>query len=119
MSSGIALTDEDRQPWLEAISEMLKQNSESMVVACSALRAQYREILDSAGEVTFVYLHGTRETLLSRLKSRSKSSDHFMPSSLLDNQLETLEPPNLESKTITVSIELPISTIIDNVLSEL
>lgn len=88
MSHGIPLTDEDRWPWLAIVGKKLSQ-SNSVVIACSALKVAYRqEILKSAPDALFVHLHGSRELLHRRMNSRS---DHFMPASLLDSQLGTLE----------------------------
>ena len=88
MSQGIALTDEDRWPWLEIVGKKLSQ-PKSVVIACSALKVAYREeILKSSPDALFVHLHGSRELLHRRMNSRS---DHFMPASLLDSQLATLE----------------------------
>lgn len=119
MASGLPLNDFDRQPWLEKLTDVIKNTEGSSVTACSALKQQYRDILRTAGNVTFVYLKGSKETLLKRMTARSNNTDHFMPSSLLDSQLATLESPSAESDTITVSIEPSIPTIIENVFSKL
>jgi carbohydrate kinase (thermoresistant glucokinase family) len=88
MSQGIPLTDEDRWPWLATVGRVLSE-SNSLVIACSALKVDYREeILKSAADTLFVHLHGSRELLHRRMNLRS---DHFMPASLLDSQLATLE----------------------------
>ena len=88
MSQGIPLTDTDRGPWLELVGSTLG-SSDSIVVACSALKKSYRKkILEKCPEVLFVHLHGNRELLHRRMNARS---DHFMPPSLLDSQLSTLE----------------------------
>jgi gluconokinase len=64
---------------------------ETLVLACSALKRRYREVLREAGpQVAFVYLKVSRETLTDRLRKRD---DHFFPAALLESQLETLEPP--------------------------
>jgi gluconokinase len=94
MASGQALTDEDRAPWLErlrqAIAEALAQG-EDVVLACSALRQAYRERLTvDAARVRWVYLWAPREVIARRLAQRT---GHFMPPSLLDSQLQTLEAP--------------------------
>jgi gluconokinase len=102
MASGVPLTDEDRAPWLQAIRNALQAYSAagtSAVVACSALKESYRELLlDGLPEVSLVYLRGTREVLEQRLAGRE---DHFFDPRLLDSQLETLEEPR---NTITVDI---------------
>lgn len=119
MASGTPLNDDDRRPWLEKLADVIKNTEGNSVTACSALKQQYRDILRTAGNVTFIYLEGTKETLLERITARSNNTDHFMPSTLLDSQLTTLESPSTESNTITVSIEPSIPTIIENVLSKL
>lgn len=88
MSQGIPLTDEDRWPWLDLVGKTLAQ-SESIAIACSALKKSYRQkILEMCPETLFIHLHGNRELLHRRMNSRE---NHFMPSSLLDSQLATLE----------------------------
>ncbi len=93
MERGIPLTDEDRWPWLDAIAAFARQASEAhrnVVIACSALRDVYRQRLSAGGDVRFVFLEGSRETIAERMKTRV---GHFMPVSLLDSQLATLEIP--------------------------
>lgn len=92
MRSGVALNDADRQPWLQHISAELRQAAQedrTLVVGCSALKRSYRDLIRGAGlQVTFIHLHGSRELLTERLHTRP---GHFMPASLLDSQLATLE----------------------------
>ena len=95
MTAGIPLTDEDRHGWLIAIAARLrdaKRAGVGLVVACSALKRRYRELLRSvgAGDVRFVYLRGTRALLAERMAQRP---GHFMPPALLDSQLAALEEP--------------------------
>lgn len=102
MASGEALVDDDRWPWLEAVGETLAAASAGLVVACSALKRSYRDVIRaSAPDTVFVHLHGSRELLAERLGARK---GHFMPSSLLDSQLETLEEPGIDEGFI-VSID--------------
>ena len=90
MTAGIALTDADRAPWLEAIAGWIRAHQESGgVVTSSALKRRYRDILRTGGNVWFAHLHGDREVLAERMKTRK---GHFMPVSLLDSQLADLEP---------------------------
>lgn len=117
MAKGMPLDDNDRKPWLEILASTIRERGAGSVTACSALKKSYRDILRAAGDVTFVYLHGTREVLLARLVERSHSSDHFMPSSLLDSQLNTLEDPVDEVNTITVSIEDSPEEIISTIVT--
>ena len=88
MSAGIPLDDEDREPWLRTVGETL-QGEERIVVACSALRRAYRDAIRAvAPDAFFAELVVDRDLLAERLTSRP---DHFMPASLLDSQLQTLE----------------------------
>lgn len=105
MSDGIPLTDADREPWLHLVKEHAKKinkSGEHCVIACSALRKSYRDILRQAGNVWFVHLTGSRELIAGRMHLRT---GHFMPEALLDSQIATLEPPTAEEKVITVAIE--------------
>jgi gluconokinase len=90
MKSGQALTDHDREPWLNLIGQQLNAAQDTTIIACSALRRAYRDqIRAAAPDSTFIHLHGTKELLAARLTVRP---GHFMPASLLDSQLATLEP---------------------------
>ena len=101
MASGIPLTDEDRWPWLDLVGLTLSMPG-GAVVACSALKRSYRErILQGAPDAVFVHLSGDRELLMQRLGNRK---NHFMPASLLDSQLATLEPLGDDEVGITVSV---------------
>lgn len=94
MNAGVPLTDEDRWPWLEALRaaiEQALQHNRGAVVACSALKRSYREVLAGGLEdVHFVHLTGDRRVLEARLASRR---GHFMNPALLDSQIATLEVP--------------------------
>lgn len=90
MAAGTPLTDDDRRPWLENLNAMLK-DKDSAVLACSALKRSYREILArDLPRCTFVYLNGSLELIRSRLAERKH---RYMPASLLESQFATLEPP--------------------------
>ena len=91
MAAGTPLDDADRKPWLEAIGRKLAQaGAESLVIACSALKKSYRDIIRAADQsVQFVSLEGAYELLSQRLADRR---GHFMSPLLLKSQLETLEP---------------------------
>lgn len=101
MRKGIPLDDADRWPWLELIGQRLA--SENIVVSCSALRRCYREALRRAAgrRLTFVYLAGYRELLDRRLTQRRHE---YMPASLLDSQLATLEDPTGEDGVLRLEI---------------
>ena len=95
MASGIPLTDDDRAEWLRLLAARIRKAKDSgagLVVACSALKRSYRDILrGAAGELQFVFLQGSSALLAERLASRR---GHYMPSSLLESQLATLEEPS-------------------------
>lgn len=94
MGRGIPLTDADRLPWLQAlhqvISEWLKINANA-VLACSALKSEYRHLLQPTDEVKWVYLEGSFELIQQRIQERH---GHFMKADLLQNQFDTLEVPD-------------------------
>ncbi|WEV68075.1 gluconokinase [Bifidobacterium sp. ESL0769] len=105
MSHGIPLTDEDRWPWLETISQwMTDQDKEgnSTVVSCSALKRTYREVLHKHVNVLFVHLSGSQELIGGRL---AKRKGHYMPPSLLPSQFADLEPLEPDENGVTVSVE--------------
>jgi gluconokinase len=119
MSSGIPLNDDDRWPWLDAIGKAIHDASpKTLVIACSALKRMYRDrIVKAAGRpVRFVYLDGSRATLGERIGNRR---GHFMPPSLLDSQLATLEKPTPDEGAITVSIEPPVDQVVAEALKAL
>jgi gluconokinase len=93
ISNGIALDDSDRAPWLAAMhNAILRWNAEeqNVVLACSALKRSYRAQLGS-GQVQFVYLKGTRELILQRLRARH---GHFASETILETQFRDLEEPD-------------------------
>lgn len=94
MSSGQPLNDKDREPWLEELAQNLSVWAEEngAVLACSALKEKYRNLLNSNCEdkIIWVYLKGDYELIKSRMESRK---DHFMASQMLKSQFEALEVP--------------------------
>ena len=102
MSAGIPLTDDDRWPWLERIGKALAGPG-GQIAACSALKRSYRDaIARAAGRpLAFVLLRGDRPLLEQRIRNRS---GHFMPPSLLDSQLATLEEPGPDETSIILDI---------------
>lgn len=92
MAAGVPLNDEDRWPWLDALGAALRNAPDGAVLACSALRVIYRERLRRAAAypLALVWLKLDRDTLLERMRART---GHYMPVSLLESQLATLEPP--------------------------
>jgi gluconokinase len=105
MAAGTPLTDDDRWPWLRAIAAAIdayRARGESAVVACSALRRAYRDILiGDRNDVRLVYLKGSQALIAERMKARQ---GHFMPAALLDSQFQTLEEPGPDEHPITVEI---------------
>jgi gluconokinase len=108
MAAGIPLDDADRAPWLDAIGRGLAAGH--VVVACSALKRAYRDRLRAAApHLELVFLQGSRELLAGRMAHRP---GHFMPASLLDSQLDTLEPPTADEDPLTVDVELPLDELV-------
>lgn len=107
MAAGIPLTDADRAPWLRALAALMAERhtaSISTVLACSALRRAYRDILRAGlpgGSVFCVHLAGDEATLRERMRGR----EHFMPAGLLDSQLATLEPLGADESGVIVDVE--------------
>jgi carbohydrate kinase (thermoresistant glucokinase family) len=114
MSSGTPLTDADREPWLQAVSEAL-QRHEKVVVACSALKKSYRStILAGAPTTKFVHLSGSQELIFARLSERSH---HFMPIGLLDSQFQTLEHLDDTETGKVFEISKPVDQIVNEVIA--
>ena len=116
MRAGIALTDDDRWPWLDRLAtEMAAINARGAhaVLACSALRQAYRDRLARGGDVRFVHLKGDRATLAPRLATRA---GHYMPASLLDSQLSTLEEP---ADALVVDVRLTVAEQVAAIRSQL
>jgi carbohydrate kinase (thermoresistant glucokinase family) len=111
MARGTPLTDEERQPWLLSIATLMRENqSAGLIIACSALKRSYRDVITQAAPTTFfIALHGTREVLHQRLAGRS---GHFMPMQLLESQLATLEELQSEERGITLSIDQDVQAIV-------
>ena len=107
MAAGQPLTDADRQGWLEALSGRVAQavaQGQGLVLACSALRRSYRDILRlGAPGLCFVLLHGERAVLAQRLARRQ---GHYMPVALLDSQLATLELPQPGENVLMADVRL-------------
>lgn len=104
MAGGISLTDTDRWPWLDLVGAAFADAHETgLVIACSALKRSYRDAIRAAAPgVEFVHLRVSRPTLAERVTLRP---DHFMPPSLLDSQLEILEPLEPDEAGVTVDSE--------------
>ena len=105
MAAGTPLNDEDRAPWLAEIGRRFSSSDAPLVIACSALKRAYRDIIRNGDPtVVFVHLHGSRELLHERMNSRP---GHFMPASLLDSQLATLEPLDDVESGLTLDVAQP------------
>lgn len=119
MRAGHPLTDEDRWPWLGAIADEIGRICEAgghVVIACSALKRAYRDVLlRGRGDVRFVFLNGSQALIAERLARRK---GHFMPAGLLDSQFKTLEPPQADERPITVLIDAPVETIVNNIIAQ-
>jgi gluconokinase len=117
MASGIPLTDEDRWPWLWMLSGIigaaLKQG-DALVIACSALKEAYRKVLEvDPKQVRWVFLDAPRELLARRLAERK---GHFLPASMLDSQLATLEVP---TSALRVDVSPPTKEVVARIIEEL
>jgi gluconokinase len=118
MASGIPLTDEDRASWLSALATRIREAHDAgtgLVVTCSALKRSYRDVLRSgAPELRFVFLNGTRSLISERLANRR---GHFMPASLLDSQLATLEEPGDDEHALRYDITESAQEIVDDIVA--
>lgn len=112
MTSGEALDDDDRYPWLEAIGEWLAAHPDGGVMSCSALKRKYRDQLRRhCADLEFLHLAGTPEVIGRRQASRP---GHFMPASLLASQFATLEPLAPDERGISIDVAQNIDAIIEN-----
>lgn len=118
MRSGIALTDEDRWPWLDAIAawiDNIRATGGHGVVACSVLKRRYRErIIGAREDVRLVLLEGDYETIARRMAARPH---HYMPVSLLKSQFEALERPGQGENAIEVAIGEEPERIVDRLVA--
>jgi gluconokinase len=116
MRRGMPLSDDDRRPWLEAIRESIRQmveRSEDAVIACSALKHSYRQMLRITGEVVFVYLKANIDIVRERLKNRT---GHFMNPNLIQSQFDTLEE---SEQALRVDASLPPGEIVRRIRTQL
>lgn len=118
MSAGTPLTDEDRHEWLLRLREKLQQAAQAgkaVVLTCSALKRRYRDLLrEGDPDLLFVYLHGERALLASRMQMRR---GHFMPVGMLDSQLAAFEPPQADERFITLDIRETPEQIVDRIVA--
>lgn len=118
MSAGRPLTDLDRAPWLAALRDWLTaraRDGTSAVMACSALRRRYRDVLrDAEGDVVFVHLAGTATRLGERVAARR---GHFMPATLLASQFAALEPLAPDEVGATIAADEPLDDLLDEAVA--
>jgi gluconokinase len=118
MRSGIPLTDEDRLPWLEAIAAWMEERikaGESAVVACSALKRSYRDLLlRGRPDATMVFLEVSHDELARRLAMRA---GHFFPKQLLESQMKTVELPQPDENVRTVLVKGDATWTADKVIA--
>lgn len=119
MASGRPLMDEDRWPWLRTLADWTRERDErgeSTILSCSSLKRSYRDLLRDGGAGTyFVHMHGDKGILLERMESR----EHFMPPTLLESQLDTLELLEPDERGVLVDIALPVDRAVRVVLAHL
>jgi gluconokinase len=120
MAAGIPLTDADRQGWLTAIAARIaeaKRRGEGLVVACSALKRKYRDLLRAADpDLRFIHLAGERPLLADRLLQRR---GHFMPPTMLDSQFEILEAPSPEEHAWVCDVAESPDAIVDTLVARI
>lgn len=120
MRSGHALTDEDRAPWLRAVTawiEARRQAGEPGVITCSALRRSYRDAITGGHPgVRVVYLKADRALIAERLSQRQH---HYMPATLLESQLATLEEPLADEHVLTVHVRGDVEDIAAEIVAKL
>ena len=117
MRAGTPLDDEDRWPWLRDLGQAIAakgQRAAPVIATCSALKRAYRDCLRDqiGGETLFVLLHGERDLLMRRLNERTH---RYMPSSLLDSQLETLEPPDADERALSLDVAMSPGGLVEKI----
>lgn len=119
MATGAPLVDADRWPWLRDLAEWTRERDragEPTVVTCSALRRSYRDVLrDGLPSTWFVHLHGDKGLMLERMQAR----EHFMAPTMLESQLDTLQPLEDDEQGFVLDIADPIDVIVDKAVGRL
>lgn len=119
MAAGHPLTDADRMPWLGRLATWTREHDAAgrpTLMSCSALRRIYRDVLRTGGEHTcFVHLTGDKGLLLERMSAR----EHFMPPSLLESQLDTLEQLGDDEPGFVVDVDQSPAAIADEIIGKL
>jgi ribose 5-phosphate isomerase A len=117
MHAGIPLTNADRQPWLERVAAWIdgqRARKQPGIITCSALKRSYRRtVIGDRPEVRLVYLRGGRDLIAQRLAGRD---GHFMPASLLQSQIDTLEEPQPDEDPLTVDVGAPAGQVADEII---
>lgn len=117
LNRGIALTDSDRLPWLKELQQLIAHVLDSKkqgILACSALKAQYRQILQGgSSEVIFIYLKGDYDCIQNRVQQRT---GHFMNPSLLRSQFDTLEEPQ---DALTIDVAFNPEAMVEEILKRI
>jgi gluconokinase len=120
MAGGVPLDDEDRRPWLQRIADMIGEHEAagtSLIVTCSALKRSYRDLLrEGHPSVWFAHVEASPEVLAERLAHRR---GHYMPPSLLDSQLATLEPLGDDEPGEVIAGDGPLAQTVAEVLTDL
>jgi gluconokinase len=119
MRSGHPLTDRDRWPWLERLRQRIEQllsSGENVVVACSALKRAYRDLLRVNDEVKFMFLRGDYALVEKQLRSRRR---HFMNPLLLQSQFDDLEEPQPDENVLTIELGRTPEEIVDKIKAKL
>ncbi len=116
MAAGHPLTDDDRAPWLQRLADWLAGEEEGCVLACSALKHRYRDVLRSKSpRLCFLHLVGEPAVVVERVGHRS---GHYMPASLVDSQYADLEPLGLDEFGVAVDFTLGQEQIVERFLKE-
>ncbi|KOR40415.1 gluconokinase [Xanthomonas oryzae] len=120
MAAGQPLTDAMRLPWVELLSATLRdcvQAGESVVLAFSGLRSAHRQLLRNSGvPMRFVFLHAAPHVIAARLSARA---GHFMPPTLLDSQIQTLEVPLDEADVVSVEVDASVAAVVQDAIAQL
>lgn len=118
MSAGVPLTDADRYGWLQTLRleiEHAWDAGDQVVLACSALKRRYRDVLrGDCGDLRFIHLHGERGLIAQRMAART---GHFMPPALLDSQLRDLEALQPDERGITLDLREPPGRLVEQALA--
>lgn len=117
MAAGIPLDDADRADWLRTLQAEIAEartRGEGLVLACSALKRRYRDLLRAADPcLRFAHLAGPRELIAERMGARTA---HYMPTSLLDSQLRDLEPLQADEEGVLLDLRKPLADLIEDIL---